>query len=67
MRRAGATLGTTLHARRALFERWQNLASGREAVFYAPTTYEVDMQQLEPHRWQLDGLSAAARGAPRAG
>ena len=53
---AGATLGTTLHARRALFERWQNLASGREAVFYAPTTYEVDMQQLEPHRWQLDGF-----------
>lgn len=53
---AGVTLGTTLHARRALFERWQGLASRRDAVFHAPTTYEVDMAQLEPHRWQLDGF-----------
>lgn len=54
---AALTLGTTMHDRRALFERWQNLASGRDAVFYAPTTYEVDMDSLEPFRWQLDGFS----------
>lgn len=54
---AALTLGTTMHDRRALFERWQNLASGRNAVFHAPTTYEVDMDSLEPFRWQLDGFS----------
>jgi len=53
---ACTTLGTTLHARRVLFERWQNLASGRNAVFRAPTTYEVDVAALEPYRLELPGF-----------
>lgn len=56
-RDAGVRLGTTLQERRALFERWQNLASERDAVFFAPTTYEVDMDALEPHRLALDGFA----------
>lgn len=52
----GVALGTTLHARRALFERWQDVLSGQDAVFLAPTTYEVDMQALEPYRWELPGF-----------
>lgn len=52
----GVALGTTLHARRALFERWQDVVSERSAVFVAPTTYEVDLQPLEPYRWELPGF-----------
>ena len=32
-------------------------ASERDAVFFAPTTYEVDMDALEPHRLALDGFA----------
>ena len=50
------TLGSTLAARRALFERWEALAASRDAIFRAPTTYRVAMETLEPHRLYLDGF-----------
>ena len=58
---AGMALAGAIHTRRALFERWQEAARRQDAVFRLPTTYEIDMESLEPYRWQLEGFSELRR------